>query len=65
MISNNFSIFQGNYYVNGKFTKQKQIIPSFLLKGKELTATVKITTKKKKINGIVELFNLKVVYDVL
>jgi hypothetical protein len=36
-----------------------------LLKGKELTATVKITTKKKNINGIVELFNLKVVYDVL
>jgi hypothetical protein len=51
--------------VNGKFSKQKQIIPTMLLKGKELTATVKITTKKKNINGIIELFNLKVVYDVL
>jgi hypothetical protein len=44
--------------------QQKSIMPSFLLKGKELTFTVNVFTKKKNFNGIIELFNLKVVYEI-
>jgi hypothetical protein len=64
MISTNFPIFQGNYYVNGIFMQQKSILPAFLLKGKELTFTVKVFTKKKNFNGIIELFNFKFVYEI-
>ncbi len=44
--------------------QQKSILPAFLLKGKELTFTVNVFTKKKNFNGIIELFNLKVVYEI-
>jgi hypothetical protein len=44
--------------------QQKSILPAFLLKGKEVTTTVKVFTKRKNFNGIVDLFNLKVVYEI-
>jgi hypothetical protein len=49
--------------LNGKFPEESSI-PSFLFKGKEVTTSVKVITKKKNYNGTIELFNLKVVSEV-